>query len=347
MCIIAIKKSGIDLPKSEHLLNCESKNNDGVGVALLRNGTQSILIKKDFDNASVLIDWLHQNVTTDDTCIIHFRYATHGLKDKGNRHPFPITRDREKLRLIETEADMIMAHNGVISDYRHHDTFSDTQKFIMDILADEDINKSLDSKAVRKLISNFIGNDRVVILNKDNTLYLFGEWINSEGILYSNTGYQFYYRKPIDDWRDYEERWSGFKKEEINKKIEDDINASVVSKKKDKLTNSEYWVGECEACKKTGLKVSYVSYGSFSSLLCKSCRRKLVKAIKNNKDLKLIEFKDKEKEVSEEQQKNNNNVCESCQLSSSKPLVYWGGQKICEDCLIEVQSVMENYYNGS
>ena len=206
MCVIALKFAGSKLPKDEHLRNCENRNKDGIGIALYREGATDILIKKDFKDAEALIVWLKENVKQEDTCMIHFRYATHGLKDEGNRHPFPITKNKEMMRQVELVCQMATVHNGVISQYGNETKFSDTQQFVMDILAEDAVKNNIENPAVQKLISNYIEHDRLAVMLNNGKIWMWGDWENVEDIAYSNTSYETpkvtWVRETKNDWQD-------------------------------------------------------------------------------------------------------------------------------------------------
>lgn len=191
-CLIIAKPNNEDLPKDEYILTAETRNADGIGIALWKNNSTSVLIKKDFKTGKEVCKWMHTNVTKEDCLIVHLRFATAGLKDEGNRHPFPIVdiSQKELMRVVELNTDLVVAHNGVMSQYGGDTTFSDTQRFVMDILADSAIRSNLKSIAIRKLIKDFIGSDKLAILDKDGILLLIGDYHEHEGCYYSNHNYE-------------------------------------------------------------------------------------------------------------------------------------------------------------
>ena len=203
MCVIVAKPQGKDVPNREILANCEKSNPHGIGIMYYKADKPMVHIKKDFRNAGSLHNWLKQNITKEDTLVIHFRYATSGKVDKGNRHPFPITRNKSLLRRTELICQRGVVHNGVLSQYGGHHKYSDTQKFTVDILADPKIKRNLGSKAVIKLIREYINGDKLAIL-ANQQLILIGEFIEDKGILYSNTTYKTtrYRYFTLDDTKD-------------------------------------------------------------------------------------------------------------------------------------------------
>lgn len=317
MCIMLVKQEGVDLPTEKHLRNCEIRNKDGIGVALLKFQTEEIVIKKDFENIDGFLAWFYSNVTKEDNCIVHFRLATHGLVDAGNRHPFPVTKNKELLRQTESICKMVVAHNGVISEYRQHATYSDTQKFIVDILSDEAIKTNLESASVRKLISNFIGTDRLVVLSSDKKVYLWGTWEKEGELFYSNDGY-----KDVEVpafWRNYNSTSL--------------VNGKWVSTMRDEHYEYQDVCDGCGEGKKTQLYSNQM--GAYYAL-CKSCRKKMKKGklqigndtIAETEQSHLTEL---EKISISEQQ------CESClEWFDKAEMTNYYGSHICNKCLLEI-----------
>jgi predicted glutamine amidotransferase len=267
MCLIAIKPRGVALPKDEHLRQGEKKNSDGMGIAIWKVGGKEVHIKKDFLKIEELLDYMKENVAVEDVCVIHFRFATHGLKDIGNRHPFPITRNGELLRKPEISCQFAAAHNGVIREYGIHQTYSDTQKFIMDILADDTIKNNLQNPTVRKLILNFIDGDRLAILDKDGQLFTFGDFEEEGGILFSNTGYKNWNITPV--WRG-----NGYDWDEYHTYQQNLTNKATTISKKD---NGFMFTCDCCKTKKWCQSVDGVGEYGAALYLCKTCRKKMKK----------------------------------------------------------------------
>ena len=309
-CIIVIKVKGVELPKEEHLRNCALRNKDGTGVAFIKEGETEIRIKKDFENLDKFIKWFYDNIKKEDVCIIHFRFATHGLVDIGNRHPFPITKNKEMLRKSELICQMAVAHNGVISSYGHHEKFSDTQKFILDILSDDVVKNNISNPAVQKLISNFLSGDRLAILLTTGAVYTWGNWEKEGELFYSNDGYKE---------RNYI----------VNHWFTNHISNS----------NKTGYNEICDGCGKQKYVqiVDEDEYG-YTFLLCKSCRKQYRKgklALDEKQNKKEIDLTELQKITISEIQ------CESCLSWVEKSqITNYYGHKLCQKCLDDV------CYNG-
>lgn len=186
--MISVKPIGANIPEKKYLQNGYKKNKDGLGIAIWKKNSL-VHIKKDFNTFEDFYRYLQKNVNQEDIALIHFRLATHGLKDKGNRHPFPITRNKNRLRILDLKCKQAIVHNGVITGYSHK-KYSDTQKFILDILSDAKIKNNLTNRVIQKMISSYIGSDRLAIVDTDGTLIMIGEFVEQDGCFYSNDNYK-------------------------------------------------------------------------------------------------------------------------------------------------------------
>ena len=252
MCVIVSKGMGVALPKDEYLRNAADNNKDGIGAALHKAGTNEVIIKKDFLNVEALLTWLHLVVVPEDSLIIHFRIATSGLVDEGNRHPFPITKNKELLRETNLVCQSAVAHNGVLTDYGKHATYSDSQKFILDILSDDAIKNNLTNPTILKLINSFLSRDRLCIMLATGQQILLGDFHEDEKVKYSNLSYKTSYKRV---YRGTTENVYNYKH-----------TVPVVTGKQD-------W---CEGCKKTQPDVRKMNYKKAEVNLCKPCRKDLV-----------------------------------------------------------------------
>jgi len=323
MCLIAVKELGADLPKDEHLKNGASNNSDGCGIAFWKNNTSEIMIKKDFENVEKLLEFIHSNIKREDACIIHFRQATSGLVDIGNRHPFPITKNKELLRKPEVICKLAVAHNGVLSNYGSHKKYSDTQKFILDILAEDSVKNNLESEAIRKLINAFLGNDKLAILNSQGTIYLFGDFEKEKGIYYSNYSYgwaSFFKKGKYDYYAGYE--GFGCYREDYEKEIENGLTNQKQLLFNNKSKNEGFYA-KCEGCFETKYVIA-MEVKEQIYFLCKSCRKKVRKGkleIKIKPEPKLY-------------------LCESCEREVETVFIFQGFQ-LCKLCYDDMKKEFE------
>lgn len=193
MCIICVKPSGISMPSSKILSNCWQDNKDGAGLCYNKEGSNEVCIVKGFMKLKALKMKLSElSLTDNDNVVIHFRFATHGLVDAGNCHPFPLSASINDLRCVEGVFDTAVAHNGVFGSMSAHETLSDTQKFIRGILANTAVINNLDNVAVQELISGYCGTSSKLAILRPNKMLLIGNFIKDDdtGLYFSNHGYK-------------------------------------------------------------------------------------------------------------------------------------------------------------
>ena len=136
MCVAIFKPKNVQVPDRNTLNRCFDKNPDGAGFAIYRNN--KIEIHKGFmDFNSFYFNFLKSNPKKDENILIHFRIATHGLVDRGNTHPFPLTDDFEFMRKKDLYFNgKVLVHNGVfhyptdvVDKYDKFHKYSDTMLF--------------------------------------------------------------------------------------------------------------------------------------------------------------------------------------------------------------------------
>ena len=165
MCLAIYKPAGASI-EVDALRNGFSSNPHGAGFAVANDGILSIhkgfFTFDDFLEAYSALSHLQM--------AIHFRWATHGNRDKDNCHPFQIT------------PDLAVIHNGVLDIECDIDkSMSDTWhyvEYILKPLAERDA-AFFDDPVFRFLGESHISGSKMVFLRAD------GEW----GIWNSQSGY--------------------------------------------------------------------------------------------------------------------------------------------------------------
>lgn len=168
MCCIVYKPKGIEMPNVSVLNRIKSINHDGYGFVSSRHHFKTL------DYGAFLAHL--SKVTTDEECLIHLRYATHGSVCRQNCHPFK--RD-----------NVWFMHNGVlpIVPVKNH-TDSETA-FILKIYPV--IKKySFDSIQTDKAIMSIIGSSRFAFMH-DGEVRLYGDYKEIGGIYYSNLRWMY------------------------------------------------------------------------------------------------------------------------------------------------------------
>ena len=126
MCLIIYKKAGITDIHSSIVEEAYSSNNDGFGL-MLPDGNGHIKTFKTIGGLQEIKDIISDNnVQNKDLPVAyHFRFATHGLKDIHNVHPFKVL-DKDI-----HGTDLYLMHNGIFSSIKSWDNkMSDTWHFV-------------------------------------------------------------------------------------------------------------------------------------------------------------------------------------------------------------------------
>lgn len=332
MCLIIVKQTGIDLPKEEYLRLGAKRNSDGLGLAYLKAGEQSVTLKKDFKDIDELVGYVKTNITKEDTLIVHFRLATHGLRDEGNRHPFPISKNKDLLRKTSLSCKYAMAHNGVLNQYsRIDDTeLSDTQQFVLEVLSETAVKENLDKPGIKKLVSEFLGGDRLAIMNNKGKLWLFGTFVEEDGCKFSNTLFKPYKAPNYAGFYQRNNHWDYCG---CNNFLNHDKNNQRKTDNKNK-ENEVRMTGICEGCGKDK-KVKLQRYNNSDYQFCKRCRKKARKG-----KLQLNKWENGSlKNVLETSEEIDEFSCVSCKgyFKASELTLILGSYSVCPECLNEVK----------
>lgn len=250
MCVIIVKKRGVKAPECKILEKCELNNPHGVGIAYAKNGR--VFIKKDFLGAKALDVFLKKNITDDIPAMIHFRLATHGVIEKGQRHPFPVVKNYAHIVRERTTTDLALAHNGVIRGYGN-EAYSDTIKFIVSVLSDSRVRNGIfTNAAVCSLIESAVTGDRLAFLNAAGEFVLLNSWTAENGLFYSNMHWN-----AVHDSIGFRDSYGC------------NYRAPVYRAPTYQLES-----GKCEICN-SRVKVARVHCAGADWILCKKCRRSL------------------------------------------------------------------------
>lgn len=176
MCVIIHKPAGVFLSKKT-LSKCWSSNSDGVGIAVPDREKKTAEVIKGvmtLDGVFGLMALLEEK-----ELVVHFRWATHGLSNRSQTHPFPIAKliqptDAE----LNFESDKLIFHNGVLSSFGNK-KLSDTADFTQSVLA-----HLPDKEAMKTILSSF--SSEKFILVYEGEIERIGKFEENRGCWFSN-----------------------------------------------------------------------------------------------------------------------------------------------------------------
>lgn len=118
MCLLIHKPCDAELP--EALLDSAADYNPH-GYGLMAFAGSELVVHRRASTRKQELFALYRELR-DHECVIHLRYGTSGVVDRGNTHPIRITRG------------LYMAHNGTVNLARHESDRSDTWHLVNDYL---------------------------------------------------------------------------------------------------------------------------------------------------------------------------------------------------------------------
>ena len=187
MCLLVVASPNSTPRKKD--LECASCNNPhGFGFAVITpNG---IVTGRGMSSRKVIKQFLEvRKQYPESYAMFHARYATHGVKNEDNCHPF---------RVPNANADTYLAHNGILDiNISAGDRRSDTRIFAEDTLPAMGGVTALDDDHVWAMVSKWSAGSKIVVFTLDpdakETCYIINEsagfW-DDEGMWWSNTTYK-------------------------------------------------------------------------------------------------------------------------------------------------------------
>lgn len=179
MCLAVCKPSGVK-PNWQALENGFYNNPHGAGFAVSTG--RDVSIHKGFFTFTAFREAFEPFAKSN--ALIHFRFATHGLRDEGNCHPFAVNEG------------LAMIHNGILDiDTSEDRTKSDTYHYVQSVL--KPLSKG-DAKFYRRPHIRFMGaaaigsNNKFAFLGKggDFEVWNKAQGVEDGGCWYSNTGFR-------------------------------------------------------------------------------------------------------------------------------------------------------------
>ena len=186
MCLLVVcEPNGI--PKQEELHAGACSNPHGYGFAIVAG--DKIISERSMSAKKSIKRFLELRAQyPNDYAMWHARYATHGVKNEANCHPFKVG-DSELTYL---------AHNGVLDvAIPDGDKRSDTRILAEDILPKIGGVASLDDDTIWSMLSKWASGSKIAVLNLDpsagSQMYIInenlGSW-DSNGVWWSNSSHK-------------------------------------------------------------------------------------------------------------------------------------------------------------
>lgn len=179
MCLIIASQTGKMLDKAE-IMQGYKDNPHSWGIAVARNGRLEISKGFSEQNLERAVDNIDGN-----PYVIHYRWATSGLFDLNNGHPFNLS------------DELCFAHNGIIGIPRPNKNMSDTWHFAELLKALGTNGRDLSDRLYIRHLEEEIGTgNKLAFLSKYGKLTIVneteGRWRNHEvwiSNIYSTPGY--------------------------------------------------------------------------------------------------------------------------------------------------------------
>lgn len=208
MCIIAVKKEGVKMPKEKIIRKMFSSNSDGAGLMIKKKHDTKIRLVKGLMTIDGFLKAIASlEIEDDDIVVMHFRIATIGGKLDRLTHPFVGNADKDLCESTNYYGDeLCFAHNGTLSSYSHAAKTverSDTSLFASMIMSSPVIKNNLNDRVIKRLLEDYIGsgNKLAVINPNEHNVHLFGSWSSEgkkeylwnkaeDGMIYSNFSWE-------------------------------------------------------------------------------------------------------------------------------------------------------------
>lgn len=241
MCIIAVKDKGVKFPEYDIMEECFFNNPDGAGYMVAGNG--KVEIHKGF----MTFQEFYQEIKTvpdDLPVIMHFRIGTHGGNIPQNTHPFPVKQSLKALKNTDINCKIGVAHNGIIGGVYPRSGISDTMEYIYTRLypAFKAVPDFLNIPALRDMLEGDISS-KMAFLDSTGKITLIGDFIEDNGIYYSNSTYKPFKWKRYSYFDDdyYNGKYSNYywdSSECMYKKIDTKKKKSASKKQKNKKSKA-------------------------------------------------------------------------------------------------------------
>lgn len=192
MCVIVIKPKNIKIDYRD-LSAMWHHNPDGAGLAYYDRG--KIIVQKGFMKLNDLYMTLEK--LDNKKVVLHLRYATHGMINKQQTHPFSIV-DNVRGAKSANDVQAALFHNGIVSQFGTN-KISDTIDFVVRVMS------GIPKVGTRLKVLRLIGSKWALLQN--GKVYLVGEFENYQSLQCSNLNWTSYLPNLID-WEIYDKYYN-------------------------------------------------------------------------------------------------------------------------------------------
>jgi predicted glutamine amidotransferase len=186
MCLLVVCKPNA-IPKREELTEGACSNPHGYGFAMVIDG--KIFRYRTMSARKAVSKFIHmRQQNPQGYAIWHARYATHGVRNVDNCHPFQVGDD----------TDTVLAHNGVLDTFiGKDDKRSDTRIFAEDTLPKIGGVCALEDENLYRMVEGWASGSKIAVLTTNPKaqyqLYLINEKLGNwddNGVWWSNSSYK-------------------------------------------------------------------------------------------------------------------------------------------------------------
>jgi len=186
MCLLVVCKPNA-IPKREELTEGACANPHGFGFAIVADG--KVIRYRTMSAKKAVSKFLElREQYPSGYAIWHARYATHGVKNEDNCHPYQVGDD----------TNSFLAHNGVLDTFiSKTDKRSDTRVFAEDTLPKLGGVLALEDENIYRMIEGWASGSKIAVLTTNPQaqyqLYLINERLGTwddNGVWWSNSSYK-------------------------------------------------------------------------------------------------------------------------------------------------------------
>lgn len=191
MCIICVSKAGVRQPTEQELYTMFMNNPHGAGYMYARHGI--VTISKGYMEFDEFMNALHKEHFTEwNSVVYHFRISTQAGVSPEMTHPFPLSNRLARMEKLDTTCRFGIAHNGIIhlTTDPTNKRYSDTALFITQYL--RPLIKRHEDLLDQRILDTIwqLAQSKFAIMEGSGYVATVGQFLNRDGLLFSNTSFQ-------------------------------------------------------------------------------------------------------------------------------------------------------------